>query len=176
MQLQRRMRSPWYGGSRRGWPLVKYGMIVFGIGVLITIGTYAFAVGRGGGTYLVSYGPMLVGVYCMARGGFDMSRQRRAAAPAQGRAAAMAGAGTPAYGAHQGDPRQPYREDQQPYRPDQQSYRADPRQGRAGYGQDTPASAAGPQPNWYPDPGNPAMLRWWDGQAWTPHTQPRPFN
>ncbi len=26
--------------------------------------------------------------------------------------------------------------------------------------------------NWYPDPQNPAMLRWWDGQQWTDRTQP----
>ena len=36
------------------------------------------------------------------------------------------------------------------------------------------AAAAPPQPDWYPDPENPAMLRWWDGQIWTNHT--RPYN
>lgn len=29
-----------------------------------------------------------------------------------------------------------------------------------------------PAPNWYPDPADPDQLRWWDGQAWTQHTQP----
>lgn len=27
-------------------------------------------------------------------------------------------------------------------------------------------------PGWYPDPGAPAQLRWWDGSRWTPHTAP----
>lgn len=27
-------------------------------------------------------------------------------------------------------------------------------------------------PGWYPDPYNPALQRYWDGQAWGPHTQP----
>lgn len=27
-------------------------------------------------------------------------------------------------------------------------------------------------PGWYPHPGNNAMLRWWDGQAWTEERQP----
>lgn len=26
-------------------------------------------------------------------------------------------------------------------------------------------------PNWYPDPGQPDQLRYWDGQAWTEHTR-----
>lgn len=33
-----------------------------------------------------------------------------------------------------------------------------------------------PQPlsaNWYSDPENPALLRWWDGTQWTERTQPR---
>ncbi len=26
------------------------------------------------------------------------------------------------------------------------------------------------EPNWYPDPNDPSMLRWWDGNQWTEHT------
>jgi Protein of unknown function (DUF2510) len=31
-----------------------------------------------------------------------------------------------------------------------------------------------PAPAWYPDPQDPARIRWWDGQAWTEHAQTRP--
>jgi hypothetical protein len=27
---------------------------------------------------------------------------------------------------------------------------------------------------WYPDPLEPADVRWWTGQEWTHHVQPRP--
>ncbi|MGH3168237.1 MAG: DUF2510 domain-containing protein [Trebonia sp.] len=27
-------------------------------------------------------------------------------------------------------------------------------------------------PEWYPDPQNQAMLRWWDGSSWTAETKP----
>ncbi len=30
-----------------------------------------------------------------------------------------------------------------------------------------------PEPGWYPDQGDGRLVRWWDGQAWTSHTQPR---
>ncbi len=33
-------------------------------------------------------------------------------------------------------------------------------------------SAATPPPGWYPDPGQPASLRWWDGVQWTQHQAP----
>lgn len=31
-----------------------------------------------------------------------------------------------------------------------------------------------PSPGWYADQANPQLLRWWDGNAWTQHTQPNP--
>ena len=38
----------------------------------------------------------------------------------------------------------------------------------------SPQDPRQPQPGWYPDPGGQQALRWWDGTAWTPHTQPMP--
>lgn len=35
-------------------------------------------------------------------------------------------------------------------------------------------SGALPEPGWHPDSGNPALLRWWDGAAWTQHTRDNP--
>ena len=29
-----------------------------------------------------------------------------------------------------------------------------------------------PPQGWYPDPSQPGLLRWWDGQAWSAQTQP----
>jgi hypothetical protein len=50
-------------------------------------------------------------------------------------------------------------------------------QPRAGRPQGTgaaPGQPGGTPPaNWYPDPGNASLLRWWDGRAWTANTQPR---
>lgn len=31
---------------------------------------------------------------------------------------------------------------------------------------------ATPQPNWYLDPHDPTLVRWWDGTRWTEATQP----
>jgi stress response protein SCP2 len=38
---------------------------------------------------------------------------------------------------------------------------------------DPPTTTAAP-PQWYPDPSNPSLVRWWDGAAWTAHTAPSP--
>lgn len=36
------------------------------------------------------------------------------------------------------------------------------------------APVSSPAPGWYPDPTGPLQNRWWDGTAWTEHTQPLP--
>ncbi len=35
-------------------------------------------------------------------------------------------------------------------------------------------TASGAAPGWYADAAEPALIRWWDGVAWTDHTQPNP--
>src|SRR5260370_38851423 len=74
---RRRSRGP-LGGGRRGKSLIIYGAIFFAIGLVITIGTYAAADSGGGGTYIVSWGPMLGGPRALIRGSFHPVRDRRA--------------------------------------------------------------------------------------------------
>lgn len=40
-------------------------------------------------------------------------------------------------------------------------------------GAQTPVAPQSPPPGWYPDQVNPALVRWFDGQNWTDHLQPR---
>src|SRR5690348_6717633 len=77
---RRRSRGS-FGGGRRGKSLIIYGAIFFVIGLVITIGTYAAADGPGGGTYIVSWGPMVGGLVAMIRGIFHVVADRRAMGP-----------------------------------------------------------------------------------------------
>jgi uncharacterized protein DUF2510 len=93
---------------------------------------------------------------------FDAQGQAAQGQAAQGRAA-------------QG---QNYRTQGQDYRAAQaQNARAQAQAARGGAGQNagqyTGQPGGQPEPNWYPDPRDPSLLRWWDGKAWTPNTQPR---
>ncbi len=48
---------------------ILIGAIFFAVGLLITIGTYhSAASSRGGGTYIIAWGPMLFGFLRMIRG------------------------------------------------------------------------------------------------------------
>jgi len=47
---------------------MEVGASIFALGVVLTIGSYIFADARGGGTYLVCYGPIFFGLIRMARG------------------------------------------------------------------------------------------------------------
>lgn len=93
-----RSRRTWRtGGSQKGWPLFFYGLAFFVVGVIITVATYATA--SSGGTYIVSYGPMAIGLFAMARGLIQVVRNRKAGSQqdsgAAGPALAAAGDGQP---------------------------------------------------------------------------------
>jgi hypothetical protein len=180
------------GGGRQGKQLIGYGAVVFAIGLVITIATYAFAQSRGGGSYFISYGPMIIGAFAMIRGTIQVMTGKGSAdsqpvgQPAgQGIPGAQPGYGSaPGYGSQPGqaagDSGKPSYDQAgyampraaAPTAPGAQASGALGTPGVSG----APAGAGGGQPipaNWYPDPGNPSQVRYWDGQAWTPHTQPR---
>jgi hypothetical protein len=157
------------GGGRRGKSLIIYGAIFFVIGLVITIGTYAAADSGGGGTYIISWGPMVGGFIAMIRGIIHVVADRRAMgqsaplAPGAGYGTPVPGPGQPGYAAP--------------------GYAAP---GSMGPGYTGPGFAAvpgfaaqagsgTPGPGWFADPQDPAALRWWDGNAWTAHTQPAAY-
>ena len=163
-------------GARR---LLKRGLILFSIGLVITVGTYAYAASSSsGGTYIVSFGPMIFGAIYIIQGGLAVLRHRNAppvwngAPPAGGYGAPGYGApgyGAPGYGAPGcGAPG---------YGGGDFGSATQPGYGQAQPGVQ-PAAAAGAgaaagaaQAGWYPDPGGSAGLRYYDGQAWTEHLQ-----
>ncbi|MGH3168236.1 MAG: hypothetical protein ACRDN0_20430 [Trebonia sp.] len=86
--------------GRRGKSLILTGVVIFAIGLVITIGTYAFASSRGGGTYILSWGPMAIGVIAIVRGISQSIRDRNAApgAPGQQPGYNQPGYNQPGYG------------------------------------------------------------------------------
>jgi Protein of unknown function (DUF2510) len=155
-------RSRRAGGGRRGWPLFFYGLAFFAIGLVVTVGTYAAA--ANGGHYLISFGPMVVGVVAMVRGLIDVARLRRAEGQQPGAAAYQ---WAPSTGALQPGVPAPAGVTLQPGVPAPAGVTLQP-------GVPTPASVTQQMAaNWYADPQDALKLRWWDGQAWTGHTRPR---
>ena len=151
--------------GRQGKSLIITGVVLLAIGLAITVGSFAWASSHGGGHYYITFTPVVVGIIAIVRG---ISQSRRGAVgyggPGQGLPPGGYGYQQPAgYGGQNSGAPQAY---------GQPGY-AGPGYGAYGQGAAQPQPGGQPAPNWYPDPQNPAMLRWWDGQAWAPHTQPR---
>jgi len=217
---RRRSRGS-FGGGRRGKSLIICGSIFIAIGLVITIGTYTAADGPGGGTYIVSWGPIVGGLVAIIRGTVHVVADRRAMAqpsplmPGVGFGMLGPGPGQPGYGgpgfaspgamppgytgpgfAAPGFAGPGYGMPGSAVPGNAVPGNAGP--GNPGPGQGFGAPAAGgpgfalpgftpapgftpqggpgtPGPGWFADPQDPATLRWWDGQAWTSHTQPTAY-
>ena len=61
-------------GGRRAW----IGGGAFAIGLIITYGTYSQAQQNGGGTYVILWGPMLVGLFYFVRGLWQLGQAKAA--------------------------------------------------------------------------------------------------
>jgi hypothetical protein len=161
--------------GRQGKSLIITGIVLLVIGLAITVGTYAWASSHGGGHYYITFTPIIVGIIAIVRG-VSQTRRGSVGYGGPGPEIPLAGYGyqQPAgYGVQNSGAPQGY--GQPGYAAPQ--YGAQGQSGGQGQGQGM-SGAQGqpggqPGPNWYQDPQDQAMLRWWDGQAWTPHTQPR---
>ena len=180
--------------GRSGKSLIITGIVLVVIGLAITVGSYAWASSRGGGHYYITFSPIIIGIIAIVRG---VSQSRRGGGdyldgPGQGIPQSGYGYGAqPGYGAQTGYGSQPVSGTQGEYGMpedsgaprsyDQPGYAAPHRGGQApgaagqarGAGGGAGQPGGQPAPNWYPDPRDPSLLRWWDGQAWTADTQPR---
>jgi hypothetical protein len=62
----------------RGIRQIVIGAVIFVIGLIITIATYSAASSsHTGGTYFVAYGPMIIGVISMIRGGIAVAQAQK---------------------------------------------------------------------------------------------------
>jgi predicted phage tail protein len=62
----------------RGIRQIVIGAVIFVIGLIITIATYSAASSSTtGGTYFVAYGPMIIGVISMIRGGIAVAQAQK---------------------------------------------------------------------------------------------------
>jgi len=67
-----------YVARRRGMTQIIIGAVIFIVGIVITIATYSSASSSStGGTYIVAYGPMILGVITIVRGVAALIRAKR---------------------------------------------------------------------------------------------------
>jgi hypothetical protein len=80
--MQYQMPGPMPQGSlaavarKRGMKRIIVGALIFVVGLVITVATYSSA-SSGGGTYVVAYGPMIVGVVWVIRGIAAVSQSQK---------------------------------------------------------------------------------------------------
>jgi hypothetical protein len=163
-----------YQGAKRQ---LIYGVVLLAIGIAITVGTYTWA-SQGGGTYIVSFGPIIFGlirivtaVPVLIRGRGQVQGPSGWVPPAFPSRPGMGGwagqpgmSGQPGMGQGQSAPGQPGM--------------SQVSMGQPGVGTPwspspvTPSGASGPpEPGWYHDPSGANGARWWDGSTWTDETR-----
>ena len=69
--------SPADGARSRALRTVVAGAVLAGVGLIISVATYAAAASNPrGGSYFVAFGPVILGIILMVRGWRDLDRQR----------------------------------------------------------------------------------------------------
>ena len=69
--------SPSQGARSRAFRTVVAGAVLTGIGLIVTVATYAAAASNPrGGSYFVAFGPIIFGIVLMVRGWRELDRQR----------------------------------------------------------------------------------------------------
>lgn len=180
-------------GSGGGFYIVSWGPMVGGVICMIR-GIFQAATGRGDRTIGPVGGQGIPGAGYPGQPGYGQpgyGAQPGYGQPGAGGQPGYGGqpgaGGQPGYGAQPGVGAQPQAAPAAPAynQPGYAMPRAGVAQAPGAAGPGVPAPGAGGYPgagqpggqslpaNWYPDPKDSSQVRWWDGQAWTPHTQPR---